>query len=84
MNQKTSCARVDPTLCMGCGVCVPSCPQKALTLQENDRIIEPPKTIDDLFDEMMEKKKGRLGKIGVALKLAYDALRTGRFKVLKP
>lgn len=84
VDTKTSCAHVDPMLCLGCGVCVPTCPQKALALKENARTIEPPQTIENLFDMIMEKKKGRVGKIGVALKLAYDAIRTGRLDLLKP
>lgn len=84
VNPKTSSAKVDPRMCLGCGVCVPTCPQKALALAENAQKIEPPQTIEALFDEIMEKKKSRIGKIGVALKLAYDAIRTGRLDTLKP
>lgn len=83
VDEKTNSARADLSLCLGCGVCVPTCPQNALKLEKNQQEIEPPERFEDLYDEIMEKKKGPLGRIGVTMKVVYDAFRTGRTEVLK-
>ncbi|MBU1172698.1 MAG: 4Fe-4S binding protein [Proteobacteria bacterium] len=83
VNDKSNLAQVDRNLCLGCGVCIPTCPKTALSLEKNTCEIEPPKRIEDLYDLIMEKKKGPLGKLKVTLKMAVDAIRTGRTEILK-
>ena len=58
-----------PDVCIGCGLCVEACPSKALHLERRKPDMVPPKTNDDLYDAIMEKKKGTLGKLGVAVKM---------------
>lgn len=84
VNEKTGCATVDRNLCLGCGVCVPTCPKKALSLEKNSLEIEPPKTSEELYDLIMKNKKGPLGRLKISLKMAVDAIRTGRTEILKP
>lgn len=83
VNEKSGCATVDSDLCLGCGVCVPTCPKKALSLEKNNREIEPPKTSEELYDLIMENKKGPFGRLKISLKMAVDAIRTGRTEILK-
>ena len=81
--EKGACARVNLNLCLGCGVCVTTCPKTAISLEKNTREIKPPQTVEDLYDIIMEKKKGPFGKIKVTGKVVFDAIRSGRTDVLK-
>ena len=47
---------VNTKKCIGCGLCVPTCPEGAMQLIKKDKQLEPPKTIDDLHSRIMEKK----------------------------
>lgn len=47
---------VNPKRCIGCGLCVPTCPEGAMHLIKKDKQVEPPKTIDDLYSKIMDKK----------------------------
>jgi len=76
-------AVVDLNRCLGCGVCIPTCPTKALSIVKKPTEIRPPQTREELFDSIMAKKKGRLGKLKLTGKLVVDAIRTGRTELLK-
>ncbi len=71
-------ALVDPNRCIGCGLCVPTCPKKAMSIQKNPTEAIPPKTREDLYDIIMAKKKGRLGKLKLTGKITMDLIRAGR------
>jgi hypothetical protein len=43
----------------------------------------PPQTREELHDILMDKKKGKLGKLMVTGKLLYDAVTTGQTHLLK-
>jgi ferredoxin len=71
-------AVVDPERCLGCGVCVTTCPTQAITLKKKPTEVRPPQTREDLYDIIMANKKGRLGKLKLTGKLVADAIRTGK------
>jgi len=43
--------------CIGCGVCVPTCPEEAIQLKKKDIEAIPPKTKEDLYAMIMNKKQ---------------------------
>jgi len=83
VSGKKQPAAVDLNRCLGCGVCVPTCPVKAISLLKKPIEIKPPQTREDLYDIIMAKKKGRLGKLRLTGKLFIDAIRTGQTGLLK-
>jgi len=76
--EKKQPAVVDLNRCIGCGLCVPTCPKKALSLFDNPARVVPPKTREDLYDTIMAKKKGKLGKLKLLGKITIGSIRTGR------
>ena len=47
--------------CIGCGLCVPTCPESARVLVKKDKETVPPKTVEDFYDELMAPKKNLMG-----------------------
>jgi electron transport complex protein RnfB len=80
---KNQPAAVNRNICIGCGLCVPTCPTGAIHLEENEPQVSPPDTRKDLYDVIMARKKGRLGKLKVTGKILAGAVRTGRMDLLK-
>jgi ferredoxin len=39
--------------CIGCGLCVPTCPENALSLAKKAQEIVPPVTEEDLYDQIL-------------------------------
>lgn len=76
--EKGQSAVVDLNRCIGCGLCVPTCPKKAMSLLEKPKKAVPPETREDLYDIIMAKKKGKLGKLKVMGKMTVDSIRAGR------
>jgi Na+-translocating ferredoxin:NAD+ oxidoreductase subunit B len=62
---------------------VPTCAGQAIHLERNAAPVSPPDTRQDLYDVIMARKKGRLGKIKLTGKLLAGAVRTGRTDLLK-
>ncbi|MCD4721170.1 MAG: 4Fe-4S binding protein [Desulfobacula sp.] len=83
LSEKTKQASIDLNRCVGCGLCVPVCPQKAVTLIKKSAEIKPPSTREDLYDIIMSKKKGKLGKLKLTGKLIIDAVTTGQTHLFK-
>ena len=83
VTAKRQPAIVDLNRCLGCGVCVPTCPQAAISLVKKSAETRPPRTREDLFDIIMARKKGPLGKLKLTGKLVFDAIATGNTRVLK-
>ncbi|MDM8000163.1 MAG: 4Fe-4S binding protein [Dehalococcoidia bacterium] len=76
-------AVVNLNRCIGCGLCVSSCKRRAISLQKKPIETRPPKTPDELYEIIMAKKKGALGRWGVTGKLIFDAITTGQTHLLK-
>ncbi|MGD8208983.1 MAG: 4Fe-4S binding protein [Desulfobacterales bacterium] len=76
-------AAVDLNRCIGCGVCVSHCPTESISLIKKPTEVRPPETREDLYDIIMAKKKGRLGKLKLTGKMLIDAVRTGQTDLLK-
>jgi Pyruvate/2-oxoacid:ferredoxin oxidoreductase delta subunit len=51
-------ASVNLDRCVGCGLCVTTCPDEAIELIKKDIEIVPPRTTDDLYDTIMDNKRG--------------------------
>ena len=56
-------ATVKLTHCIGCGLCVPTCPEEAMILIKKDKETVPPLTVDDLFNTVMAQKSSFAGKM---------------------
>ncbi|MGA9233223.1 MAG: 4Fe-4S binding protein, partial [Desulfobacterales bacterium] len=69
--------------CLGCGLCVTTCPTDAITLSKKPTEVRPPQTREDLYDIIMANKKDRLGKIKLTGKLVVDTIRTGQVNPFK-
>ncbi len=54
--------------CIGCGLCVSTCPKKAIKLVKNEKTIVPPKTNDDLQMKILTKKVGKAKLLKIGLK----------------
>lgn len=76
-------ALVSLDLCIGCGLCVQTCPRRAVSLHKKPTEARPPKNREDLYDIIMARKKGPLGKLRLTGKLFMDAIRTGRTDLLR-
>jgi len=76
-------AVVDLNRCLGCNVCVSNCPTESLSLFKKPTEVRPPQTREDLYEIIMAKKKGRLGKLKLTGKMFVDAVRTGQTHLLK-
>ena len=67
-------AVIDLNRCLGCGVCVSNCPTDSISLLKKPTEARPPKTREDLYDIIMDKKKGRVGKLKLTGKIFIDAV----------
>jgi electron transport complex protein RnfB len=80
---ETQIATVDLKRCIGCGLCVSTCKKQAISLHKKPTETRPPKTTEELYDIIMAKKKGVLGRWGVTAKIAFDAISTRQTHLLK-
>jgi NAD-dependent dihydropyrimidine dehydrogenase PreA subunit len=83
VSPETQIATVDLKRCIGCGLCVSTCKEQAISLRKKPTETKPPKTMEELYDIIMAKKKGVLGRWGVTAKIAFDAISTGQTHLLK-
>jgi Fe-S-cluster-containing hydrogenase component 2 len=63
-------AVVDPGKCIGCGLCVPTCPSDAVRLVRKEEAKAPPEDEEALCDEIMANKKGTLAQLQMLAKVA--------------
>ena len=84
VSEKVPYAVVNMDRCFGCGVCVSNCPNESISLLKKPIQVIPPQTREELFDIIMDRKKGRFGKLMLKGKLFLDAFLTGQTHLLKP
>ena len=53
---------IDRKRCIGCGLCVPTCKTGALRLKEKQTPFIPPKDDEELYETIMQHKKGTMAK----------------------
>lgn len=73
--QETPPARVNLNRCIGCGLCVAACPTNALSLKDKPVKVTPPNTHEELYEEIMAKKMGAIGKLKLFGKITIDSIR---------
>ena len=75
VNEKEQIAYVNLDRCLGCGVCVVNCPNDSISLSKKASEQVPPQTREELYDVIMENKKGTLGKLLLTGRLLVDTIR---------
>ena len=55
---KDDISKIIQKRCIGCGNCVAKCPSSAIELKKREKQFMPFPTMDDLFDKIMQRKKG--------------------------
>jgi electron transport complex protein RnfB len=68
-DEHLNISRVNLNRCIGCGNCITTCPSEAISLIKKHEETVPPTDMENLYDIIMENKKGTLGKIKLAAKL---------------
>ncbi|RJP76572.1 MAG: 4Fe-4S dicluster domain-containing protein [Desulfobacteraceae bacterium] len=68
VEKKKMATAIDPKRCIGCGLCVASCKTGAISLRKKEIEFIPPKDHVELYETIMQKKKGLAGKIGMMTK----------------
>ncbi len=61
-------SQVDVMQCIGCGLCIPTCPDSAIQLREKPDAKAPPKDQDDLYMQILKERYGPLGTAKLAAK----------------
>jgi Na+-translocating ferredoxin:NAD+ oxidoreductase subunit B len=69
MDDHRDVSVVNRDRCIGCGNCVTTCPSGAMRLVRKDEEVVPPEDLEDLYDTIMAKKKGKLGKVKLATRI---------------
>jgi len=83
VSEKEQYAVINMDRCLGCGVCVSGCRTESISLLKNSTEVIPPQTREELVDIIMDRKKGRFGKLILTGKLFFNAVRTGQTHLLK-
>jgi heterodisulfide reductase subunit A-like polyferredoxin len=52
-------ASVDLARCIGCGVCVPTCRQKAIVMVQKSQETIPPQTQEELYDKLLAGRQSQ-------------------------
>jgi Fe-S-cluster-containing hydrogenase component 2 len=68
MDGTSGPANIDLNRCIGCGLCVPTCPSGAVQLKKRKREMVPPKDAEDLYDTIKKNTKRPAGQMITAVK----------------
>ena len=49
--------------CIGCGLCVPTCPEHAMSLVAKEKEVVPPRNEEEHLDLIYEKRNSMTGKL---------------------
>jgi len=69
IDKHSGIASVNLNRCIGCGNCAVTCSPGAMNLIAKEKTTVPPENSEELYDIIMKKKKGTLGKIKLVFKL---------------
>jgi Fe-S-cluster-containing hydrogenase component 2 len=58
-------ASVKSNRCIGCGLCVPTCPEDAIAMVKKEKEYVPPVTEEQLFDEIQAYKRSLSGRVRI-------------------
>jgi len=61
IDRVNSHMEVNLARCIGCGLCVPVCKNKAISLLKREKEITPPKDTKDMYKKILYEKEGLLG-----------------------
>jgi Fe-S-cluster-containing hydrogenase component 2 len=59
VKMEDTVASLDLARCIGCGLCVPTCPENAISLVKKAQEIVPPETEEDLYDKILAGKRAQ-------------------------
>jgi Pyruvate/2-oxoacid:ferredoxin oxidoreductase delta subunit len=76
VNEKEQFAHVNLDRCLGCGVCVVNCPNDSIFLSKKASEKIPPQNREELYDIIMENKKGKFKKLLLTGNIIVDTLQT--------
>jgi len=69
IDERLNISKVNLDRCIGCGNCITSCPSGAISLLKKEKTTVPPVDSENLYDIIMDNKKGRLGKMKLAARI---------------
>jgi Na+-translocating ferredoxin:NAD+ oxidoreductase subunit B len=64
-------ASINRDRCIGCGLCVPTCPQKAIKLHQKSHPIIPPKNVMELYFKILLQKASIKQLVRLLIKFLY-------------
>jgi len=76
VNEKKRFAYVNLDRCLGCGVCVVNCPNDSISLSKKASEKIPPRNREELYDIIMENKKGMFKKLLLTGNIIVDTIQT--------
>jgi ferredoxin len=56
LDEEEGISVVDLKRCLGCGLCVTSCPDEVIELRKKETEIVPPQTDEEMFEVIMSNK----------------------------
>jgi len=69
IDEHLNVSRVNLDRCIGCGNCMITCPSGARSLLKKEKETIPPVDSENLYNIIMANKKGKLGKMKLAVRL---------------
>ena len=75
IETRANFSKVNLNRCIGCGNCITSCPSQAISLRKKEKETIPPADSESLYDTIKANRKGTLGKLKLAVRLAPTVLK---------